>query len=120
MINRSPAIVHSNENMSPCPCAVRKSGATLPQSTITYSPYGDSVFIIEESTNDQGETQLVAQTRFVQTGDTRGDQVAILSGISIGEQVVTAGQIKLRNGSRIVIDNTVAVSNQPNPMPEIN
>jgi membrane fusion protein (multidrug efflux system) len=93
---------------------------TLPQSTITYSPYGDSVFIIEESTNDQGETQLVAQTRFVQTGDTRGDQVAILSGISIGEQVVTAGQIKLRNGSRIVIDNTVAVSNQPNPMPEIN
>jgi membrane fusion protein (multidrug efflux system) len=93
---------------------------TLPQSTITYSPYGDSVFIIEESTNDQGETQLVAQTRFVQTGDTRGDQVAILSGISIGEQVVTAGQIKLRNGTRIVIDNTVAVSNQPNPMPEIN
>jgi membrane fusion protein (multidrug efflux system) len=93
---------------------------TLPQSTIAYSPYGDSVFIIEESTNDQGETQLVAQTRFVQTGDTRGDQVAILSGISIGEQVVTAGQIKLRNGSRVVIDNTVAVSNQPNPMPEIN
>jgi membrane fusion protein (multidrug efflux system) len=50
---------------------------------------------------------------FVQTGSTRGDQVAIVSGVAPGERVVTAGQIKLRKGARVVIDNSVPVSNQP-------
>jgi membrane fusion protein (multidrug efflux system) len=85
---------------------------TLPQSAITYSPYGDSVFAIRKVTDDSGETVLTADTVFVQTGDTRGDQVAIVSGIASGDRIVTAGQIKLRNGTRVVIDNSVPVSNQ--------
>jgi len=92
----------------------------LPQSTITYSPYGDSVFVLEETTDDSGNTNLVAQNRFIQTGDTRGDQVAILSGVAPGETVVTAGQVKLRNGTHVFIDNSVAVSNEATPVLENN
>lgn len=91
---------------------VREQVVTLPQSTITYSPYGDSVFILEETTDESGNMSLIAHSRFVQTGDTRGDQVAILSGVTLGETVVTAGQIKLRNDARVVIDNSVVVSNE--------
>jgi membrane fusion protein (multidrug efflux system) len=93
---------------------------TLPQSTITYSPYGDSVFVIEEARDDAGHTALVARNRFVEVGDTRGDQVAILSGVDVGETVVTAGQIKLRNDTAVVVDNSVRVSNEVNPLPENN
>jgi len=85
---------------------------TLPQSTITYSPYGDSVFAIRETTDENGETVLTADTVFVQTGGKRGDQVAIVSGVARGDRIVTAGQIKLRNGARVVIDNSVPVSNR--------
>jgi len=56
---------------------------------------------------------LSVEIVFVQTGSTRGDQVAVVSGVAAGERVVTAGQIKLRNGARVVVDNSVPVSNQP-------
>ncbi|MBT76562.1 MAG: efflux transporter periplasmic adaptor subunit [Chromatiales bacterium] len=91
---------------------VQEEVVTLPQSAITYSPYGDSVFVIRESVDDNGETVLAVDTLYVQTGDMRGDQVAIVSGITAGDRIVTAGQIKLRNGSRVVIDNSVPVSNR--------
>jgi len=91
---------------------VQEEIVTLPQSTITYSPYGDSVYAVRETTDENGETVLTADTVFVQTGDTRGDQIAIVSGVMTGDRIVTAGQIKLRNGARVVIDNSVPVSNQ--------
>lgn len=90
----------------------REAVVTLPQSTITYSPYGDSVFVVTESNGEDGAARLVVQNRFVQTGETRGDQVAVLSGVEPGETVVTAGQIKLRNGAGVVVDNSVLVSNE--------
>ncbi|MFW2403809.1 MAG: efflux RND transporter periplasmic adaptor subunit [Gammaproteobacteria bacterium] len=93
---------------------------TLPQSAITYSPYGDSVFVVTEMQGEDGGRSLNVENRFVQTGATRGDQVAILSGVAPGETVVTAGQIKLRNGASVVIDNSVLVSNQPSSIPENN
>lgn len=86
---------------------------TLPQAAITFSPYGDSVFIIHEAADENGEAVLSVEIVFVQTGSTRGDQVAVVSGVAAGERVVTAGQIKLRNGARVVVDNSVPVSNQP-------
>jgi len=92
---------------------VRESVVTLPQSAVIYSPYGDSVFAVRETANDNGEVTLIVASIFVQTGDTRGDQIAILSGVTPGEQIVTAGQIKLRNGAHVVIDNSVPVSNEP-------
>jgi membrane fusion protein (multidrug efflux system) len=92
---------------------VQQQVVTLPQAAITFSPYGDSVFIIHEAVDESGEKVLSVDVVFVQTGSTRGDQVAIVSGVAPGERVVTAGQIKLRKGARVVIDNSVPVSNQP-------
>jgi membrane fusion protein (multidrug efflux system) len=56
----------------------------------------------------------VRQT-FVTTGDTRGDQVSVLKGVKAGDQVVIAGQVKLRNGSPVVVNNSVVPSNDANP-----
>ena len=77
---------------------------TLPNSAITYNPYGDSVFIVVPAESD--EAKPTVKRSFVKTGPRRGDQVAVLDGLEPGEQVVTSGQLKLRNGSRIVIDNS--------------
>jgi membrane fusion protein (multidrug efflux system) len=99
---------------------VTEEVVTLPQSTITYSPYGNSIFVIDESVDDNGNTSLIARSRFIQIGDTRGDQVAVLSGVTAGETVVTAGQVKLRSDAPVVIDNSVVVSNEATPLLENN
>lgn len=88
---------------------------TLPQTAVTYNPYGDSVFVINESETGDGETELTVERKFIRTGSTRGDQVQILEGLSVGERVVTSGQLKLRNGSRVTIDNSVEPTNDPSP-----
>jgi membrane fusion protein (multidrug efflux system) len=82
---------------------------TLPQTAITYSPYGDTVYVVEENgAGAGGQPHLVARQTFVTTGATRGDQIAVLKGVREGDTVVTAGQLKLHNGSSVLIDNTVA------------
>ncbi|MEX3927201.1 efflux RND transporter periplasmic adaptor subunit [Paraburkholderia sp. BR10936] len=93
---------------------------TLPQTAITYNPYGATVFIVKpgERKNAQGKIMPVAQQVFVTPGPTRGDQVAILKGIGEGTQVVTSGQLKLKNGTPLVIDNRVLPANSPNPTPQ--
>jgi membrane fusion protein (multidrug efflux system) len=81
---------------------------TLPQTAITYNPYGDTVYIVDSKGADAGgKPQLIARQSFVTTGATRGDQVAILKGVSEGDTIVTSGQIKLHNGSTVVIDNSI-------------
>jgi membrane fusion protein (multidrug efflux system) len=85
---------------------------TLPQTAIAFNSYGAVAYVIEH----QGE-RLVARQTFVTTGPTRGDQVAVLRGIEPGAQVVTAGQIKLRNGSTVVVNNAIQPRNDPNPAP---
>ncbi len=91
---------------------------TLPQSAITYNPYGDTVYIVEKNgVDDKGKPRLAAQQRFVQLGATRGDQVAVKSGVAVGDEVVTAGQVKLRNGSPILINNKVLPTNDAKPTP---
>jgi len=95
-----------------------KRRITLPQTAITYNPYGDAVFIVEQHGNDdKGKPHYIVEQRFVKLGGTRGDQVAIEDGVKPGEVVVTAGQIKLRNGSSVVINNDVLPGNDPNPSP---
>lgn len=93
---------------------------TLPQTAITYNPYGATVFVVKPGTHKDahGNTMPVAQQVFVTPGPTRGDQVAILKGISEGTQVVTSGQLKLKNGTSLVIDNRVLPADDPNPMPQ--
>ena len=91
---------------------------TLPQTAVSYNPYGDTVFVVEESKGKDEKVALVAQQRFVTTGETRGDQVAILSGIKQGDTVVTAGQIKLRSGFPVVVNNSIQPTNDPAPQPK--
>jgi membrane fusion protein, multidrug efflux system len=81
---------------------------TLPQTAITFSPYGDTVYIVDsKGAGADGKPQLVARQSFVTTGATRGDQVAVLKGVSEGDMIVTSGQLKLHNGSTVLIDNSV-------------
>jgi membrane fusion protein (multidrug efflux system) len=94
------------------------SAVTLPQTAITYNPYGDTVFIVQKNGADEkGNPHLTVLQRFVTLGDTRGDQVSVLRGVAAGDEVVSAGQLKLRNGSAVVIDNKVRPSNEPHPTP---
>jgi membrane fusion protein (multidrug efflux system) len=104
-----------------------ESYLTLPQTVITFNPYGSTVFVIQKAKakkDDKGVMQpppangLEAQQVLITTGETRGDQVAILSGIKEGQQVITSGQIKLKNGSPVMVDNAVLPSNDPNPIPQ--
>jgi membrane fusion protein (multidrug efflux system) len=89
----------------------------LPQTSVIYSPYGDAVYIVDKKTDDKGEEQLTARYSFVTLGETRGDLVTVLSGVKEGETVVTAGQIKLRNGAPVKVDNTVQPTAEADPKP---
>lgn len=92
---------------------------TLPQTAITYNPYGNSVYLVKDNgQDDKGQPQLKAEQVFVTTGERRGDQVAILSGVQEGDTVITAGQVKLRPGSPVIINNDVQPSNDPAPAPK--
>lgn len=92
----------------------------LPQAAITYNPYGSTVFVVkqDDKKDDKGNPNLVVSEVFVETGATRGDQVVITKGLTVGQEVVTSGQIKLKNGTNIVVDNSVVPANDPNPRPQ--
>jgi membrane fusion protein, multidrug efflux system len=91
---------------------------TLPQTAVTYNPYGETIYIVDDKgRNPQGQPQLMARQVFVTAGLKRGDQVAILSGVEEGQTVVTAGQMKLRNGSPVMIDNAIRPTADANPIP---
>jgi len=88
---------------------------TLPQTALTFNPYGTYVYVVEKGNQDNKENlSLRAVQRFVTTGDKRGDQVAIIKGLKEGELIVTSGQMKLKNNTSIEIDNTVVPSKSPN------
>ena len=90
---------------------------TVPETAIVYNPYGNAVYVIEKPAGTGGADPLIARQRFVQLGETRGDQVAVVKGVQVGDEIVTAGQLKLRNGSPVRIDNTVQLSSNPAPQP---
>ncbi len=91
---------------------------TLPQTAITYNPYGDTVYIAQEDgKDDKGQPKYKARQTFVVTGPTRGDQVAVFEGVKEGDKVITAGQLKLQNDSPLIINNAVQPPNRPNPKP---
>lgn len=85
---------------------------TLPRTAVSYSLYGDSVYVVTEAPAADGEKgagagkRLVVDRRFVRVGETRGDRVSILEGVTAGEQVVTAGQLKLRPKAHVRVDNS--------------
>jgi membrane fusion protein (multidrug efflux system) len=91
---------------------------TLPTSSVKYAPYGDSVFVVEQVTGPKGQRYLGVRQQFVKLGASRGDQVAVLSGIKEGEQIVTSGAFKLRTGAAVKVNNAVQPGNNPAPRPE--
>jgi membrane fusion protein (multidrug efflux system) len=90
----------------------------LPAPAISYAPYGDSVFIVTDLKGPNGQTYRGVRQQFVKLGGARGDQVAILEGVKPGEEVVTSGVFKLRNGGAIQINNSVRPANDRAPKPE--
>lgn len=122
-----------------------KSYLTLPQAAITFNPYGETVFLVvkpgeevpgqnadqdkvaatakdtDAKPTDDGKNHSdkpVAQSVFVTTGSKRGDQIAVLSGIKVGDEVVTSGQLKIKNGTPLIIDNSHLPANQAAPTPQ--
>jgi membrane fusion protein, multidrug efflux system len=91
---------------------------TLPASAISYAPYGDSVFIITDLKDPKGQTYRGVRQQFVKVQGTRGDQVAVVSGVNAGDEVVTSGVFKLRNGAAVQVNNKVQPGNNPAPKPE--
>lgn len=92
---------------------------SLPQTAISFNPYGNVVFTLKK-TGDMLNNQPIWQAtqHFVTLGETRGNQIAVIKGLQAGDMVVTSGQLKLTNGSKVVIDNSLAPSDNPNPMPQ--
>jgi membrane fusion protein, multidrug efflux system len=90
----------------------------LPASAISYAPYGDSVFIVSELKDQSGKVYKGVRQQFVKVEGSRGDQVAVVSGVNPGDEVVTSGVFKLRNGAAVQINNKVQPSNSPAPKPE--
>ncbi len=92
---------------------------TLPLTAITFNSYGSTIYLAEEKGKDEkGKPRLFARQNFVATGDTRGDQVAVIEGVKEGDVVVTSGQLKLRNGTPIVVNNSIQPRNDAQPQPE--
>jgi len=90
----------------------------LPASSINYAPYGDSVFIVSDMKNEQGHPYRGVRQQVVKLGPARGDQIAVLSGINTGEEVVTSGVFKLRNGAPVQVNNATQPNNSKTPPSE--
>jgi membrane fusion protein (multidrug efflux system) len=91
---------------------------TLPASAINYAPYGDSVFVVTDLTDPKGKKYRGVRQQFVKVDGSRGDQVAVVSGINAGDEVVSSGVFKLRNGAAVLVNNKVQPPNNPKPKPE--
>jgi membrane fusion protein, multidrug efflux system len=96
----------------------RRAIVALPASAISYAPFGDSVFIVTELKGPDGKPYRGVRQQFVKVEGTRGDQVAVVSGVEPGDEVVTSGVFKLRNGAAVLVNNKVQPTNNPAPKPQ--
>jgi membrane fusion protein, multidrug efflux system len=94
-----------------------RSLVTIPMAAVAFNPYGSLVYVLHDAKDAQGKDQQTVRQQFVTTGATRGDQVSILKGIGATDVVVTAGQLKLHNGSVVKIDNAVQPTDDARPVP---
>jgi membrane fusion protein (multidrug efflux system) len=91
---------------------------SLPASAINYAPYGDSVFVVADLKDPKGKSYRGVRQQFVKVEGSRGDQVAVVSGLNAGDEVVSSGVFKLRNGAAVQVNNKVQPPNNPKPKPE--
>lgn len=104
-----------------------RSVVVIPQTAITFNPYGNAVFVIEEVKRGPDEkdakgqpltgNKLLVRQRFVKTGATRGDLIAVTEGLKPGERVVTSGLLKLRNDAEVTVNNKVQPAADAAPKP---
>jgi membrane fusion protein (multidrug efflux system) len=90
----------------------------LPASAINYAPYGDSVYVVTDLTNPKGKTYRGVKQQVVKVEGSRGDQVAVISGVNAGDEVVSSGVFRLRNAAPVLVNNSVKPGNDPNPKPD--
>jgi membrane fusion protein (multidrug efflux system) len=100
------------------PRGTATSVIVVPASAINYAPFGDSVYIVESMKGPDRKSYLGVRQQFVKLGGSRGDQIAVLSGIKPGEEIVTSGAFKLRPGAAVTVNNKVLPANSPAPKPE--
>jgi len=98
--------------------ATNRPLVTLPASAISYAPFGDSVFVVADLKDSSGHPYRGVHQQFVKLGAARGDQIAVLSGLKPGEEVVSSGVFKLRNGAAVFVNNKTQPENKPAPKPE--
>jgi len=92
----------------------------LPASAINYAPFGDSVYIVTDLKGPDGKTYRGVRQQFVKVAGARGDQVGIVSGLNQGDEVVSSGAFKLRNGAAVAVNYKIQPGNNPSPKPEDN
>jgi membrane fusion protein (multidrug efflux system) len=90
----------------------------LPASAINYAPYGDSVYVVTQMKDPKGNAYRGVKQQVVKVEGSRGDQVAITSGVNPGDEIVSAGVFRLRNAAPVLVNNTVKPGNDPNPKPD--
>jgi membrane fusion protein (multidrug efflux system) len=90
----------------------------LPASAINYAPYGDSVYVVTDLTDPKGKTYRGVKQQVVKVEGSRGDQVAVISGVNAGDEVVSSGVFRLRNAAPVLVNNSVKPGNDPNPKPD--
>ena len=90
----------------------------LPASAINYAPYGDSVYVVTDMKDQKGNAYRGVKQQVVKIEGSRGDQVAIVSGINPGDEVVSSGVFRLRNAAPVQVNNVVQPGNNPNPKPD--
>jgi membrane fusion protein (multidrug efflux system) len=95
-----------------------RSVIALPATAISYAPYGDSVFVVTDMNDEGGRPYRGVRQQVVTLGASRGDQIAVLSGLEAGDEVVTSGVFKLRNGAAVQVNNSVQPANSPAPAPQ--
>lgn len=96
----------------------RRTVLAIPATAVAYAPYSDSVFVIENRQDESGSGRQILRQQFVQLGEKRGDFIAVRRGLRQGQSIVSTGVFKLRNGQRVVVDNTLAPTFDLTPKPE--
>jgi membrane fusion protein (multidrug efflux system) len=96
----------------------KNSTLYIPATAVAYAPYGDSVYVIEKKQNEKTKKdELILRQQFVRLGDRRGDFVAVTEGLKEGQEIVSTGAFKLRNGLNVVIDNKLSPTPELHPSP---